>query len=156
MWYMEGEVGGGVGDDHLANLGHLGTTLGDHTWWPHLVTTLGDHTRGPNLGTTLGTTLGDHIRGPHSGTTFGDHIRGTHLGDTPGTILGGHTWDHTRGPGDHDRGPYLGTTLGDNIWGPLLIALFLKLCMVYIMKYLLMLWRTFWRHNVPLMYFLIL
>ena len=67
---MEGEVVGGAGDDHLANLGyyilgphlgpHLGNTLGDHTWGTHLRTTLGDHIWGPYLGTIWGTTFGDH------------------------------------------------------------------------------------------------
>ena len=34
--------------------------------------------------------------------------------------------------------------------GPPLIALFLQLCIFYIMKYFLMLWHTCGRHNVPL------
>ena len=101
--YMEGEVACGVGDDHLANLCHLG---------PH-----------------LGTTLGDHIWGPYFGTTFG------------GPRLGDHTW----GPHFMTWGPHLGTTLR-----PPLIALFLKLCIFDILKYFLMSWRTFYRHNVPL------
>ena len=102
-------MGGGVGDTHLANLEHLGTSFGDLIWGPHLGTTLGDHTWGPHF-------WGAHLGGPHLvDLIFKDHNRGPH----PGTTLG-----------DHTRGPHLRTTLR-----PPVIALVLKSCIFDIMKY---------------------
>ena len=128
----------GIWGPHL--VGHFWTTLGDRTTLGDHTTTLGNHTWGnPHFGTTPGgSTFGDqiwevHIWGPH----LGDQIWERHLGDL--IWGGGHIWDHIWGPR-----PRLGTTLR-----PPLIALFLKLCIFYIMKYFLMLWRIFLRHNVP-------
>ena len=141
--YMEEEVGGGVVDDHLANLGHLGpylgTTHGNHTWGTHLgdlrttpgdyfgehtrrihlwnsVTTLGDHTWETRLGTHLDHIWGVHVGGPHLGNTLGHHTWGTHLGDL-GPHLGVHG-DHIGGPhlGGGGR-PHVGNTLGHHNWG---------------------------------------
>ena len=114
--YMEGNLGGGVGDGHVANLGHLGTTLVDHTWGPPLWNTLGDHTWGPNLG---GSTFGG--RGPYLvntfWTTFVDQILGTNFGEPNsggsnflGPILRDQFW------GTNFWEPHLGTTLGDHTY----------------------------------------
>ena len=65
------------------------------------------------------------------------------------------TWIHGGGSGRWNGWWPLSQlrTHGDHIWTtfrPSQFALFLKLCIFDIIKYFLMLWRTLWRHNVPL------
>ena len=131
MAYLLGGLGDQIRGPHSGDQTSFGDRTWDHIWGPHLGTTLGDRTWRPHLGTILGgPNLRDQILGEHSGTKFG----GPNLGDhTWGPHVGDHIWTHVWGPR-----PRLGTTLR-----PSLIALFLKLCIVDIMKYFLMLWRAF-------------
>ena len=107
--------------------------LGDHTWGPHLGITLGDHTWGPHLGITLG----DHTWGDTWGPHLGDHSDQIWGGPHVGSNLGDHTWDHDHAWGTTLRPPLIALFLVMNFWHNEVL-------------FVLMLWRTYWRHNVPL------